>query len=95
MRGSAFRVDIDRIVLIGLDVAPDSASFIREQVEAELTHRLQRDGLPRGPAGGGQVNRLRTPQMHLPRPPSDGSVAGALASSISDALRRAGSSGRG
>jgi hypothetical protein len=87
-------VEIDRITLTGLEVTPDRAEHIRVQVEAELRHRLQREGLPQGMAAG-QVNHLHAREMHLTEPHSDGSVAGALAGSILHALRHAGSSGRG
>ncbi len=86
-------VEIDRITLTGLEVTPDRAEHIRTQVEAELRRRLQREGLPQGLAGG-QVSRLHAPEMHLAEPHSDSSVAGALAGSISHALRDTGSSGR-
>ncbi len=86
-------VEIDRITLTGLEVTPDRAEHIRAQVEAELRSRLQREGLPQSLAGG-QVNHLDAREMHVAEPHSDGSVAGALAGSISHALRDAGSSGR-
>lgn len=93
MSHPAFRVDIDRIVLTGLEVTPDRAEHIRTQVEAELLHRLQREGLPQGLAGG-QMNRLPAPEMHLTEPHSDGSVSGALAGNLFHALRDTGSLGR-
>jgi hypothetical protein len=93
MSGSAFRVDIDRIVLTGLEVTPDRAEHIRTLVETGLQRQLQREGLPQGMAGG-QVKSLHTPEMHLAEPHSDSSLAGALAGTISYALRNAGSSGR-
>jgi hypothetical protein len=86
-------VEIDRITLTGLEVTPARAEYIRTRVEAELRHRLQREGLPQGLAGD-QVNHLDAPGMHLAEPHGDGSVAGALAGSIFHALRDAGSSGR-
>ncbi len=86
-------VEIDRITLTGLEVTPDRAEHIRTQVEAELRRRLQREGSPRGLTGG-QVSRLHAPEMHLAGPHSDGFVAGALAGSISRALRDTGSWGR-
>ena len=86
-------VEIDRIMLTGLDVTPDRAEHIRTQVEAELRHRLQREGLPHS-LPGGRVNHLRAPEMRLAEPHSDSSVAGALAGKIFHALRDAGTSGR-
>ena len=93
VRDPMLRVDIDRIILTGLEVTPYRAEHIRTQVEAELQHRLQREGLPQGLASG-QMNRLHAPEMHLAEPHSDSSVAGALAGNISHALRDTGSSGR-
>jgi hypothetical protein len=93
MSPAAFRVDIDRIVLTGLEVTPDRAEHIRRLVETGLQRQLQREGLPQGMAGG-QVRSLLTPEMHLAEPHSVSSVAGALAGSISHALRNADSSGR-
>ncbi len=87
-------VEIERITLTGLEVTPDRAEHIRARVEAELRHRLQREGLPQG-LSAGQVDHLRAPGMRLAGPQSDGSVAGALTGSIFHALRDAGSPGRG
>ncbi len=87
------RVDIDRMVLTGLEVTPDRAEHIRAQVEAELLRRLQREGLPQSLASG-QMNRLHAPDMHLTEPHSDSSVAGTLAGNLFHSLRDAGSSGR-
>ena len=93
MSGPAFRVDIDRIVLTGLDVTPERAEHIRTLVESGLRRQLQREGSPQGIAGGA-VKSLHTPEMHLAEPHSDSSVAGALAANISYALRNAGPAGR-
>ena len=93
MRDPMLRVDIDQIVLTGLEVTPDRAEHIRTQVEAELQHRLQREGLPQSLASG-QVNRLHAPEMHLAEPHSDSSVAGMLAGNLFHALRDTGYSGR-
>ena len=87
-------VEIDRITLAGLEVTPERAEHIRVQVEAELRHRLQWEGLPQSLAAG-QVNHLHAPEMQLAEPHSDSSVVGALTGSIFYALRHAGSSGRG
>jgi hypothetical protein len=89
----AFRVDIDRIVLTGLEVTPDRAGHIRTLVETGLQRQLQREGLAQSLAGG-QVDRLHAPEMHLAEPHNDRSVADALTQNISHALRDAGSSGR-
>lgn len=66
------RVDVDRLVLIGLDLSPRQAEGLREQVTAELQDRLAR-----GAAGttGGEA-RLGA---HL---------AGDVADRIAGALRR-------
>jgi hypothetical protein len=85
-------VEIDSITLTGLELTPDRAEHLRTQVEVELRGRLRREGLPQG-LSGGRVSRLHAPEMHLAEPHSDGSVAGALAGSIYQALRDAGSSG--
>jgi len=94
VRDPALRVEIDRIVLSGLEVTPNRAEHIRVLVEAQLRHQLQREGLPPGLTGGG-VNRLQAPEMHLAQPYSDSSVAGALTKNIAHALRGAGSPGSG
>lgn len=86
MRDPALRVEIDRIVLSGLEVTPDRAEHIRTLVEARLRHQLQREGLPPGLAGG-EVNRLQAPEMNLAEPQSDSAMAGALAKNIAHALR--------
>jgi len=93
MSGPAFRVDIDRIVLSGLEVTLDRAEHIRTLVETGLQRQLQREGLPQGMAGG-RVKSLHAPEMHLAEPHSDSSVAGALTKNISHVLRNAGPSGR-
>jgi hypothetical protein len=86
--------EVDRITLTGLEVTPDRAEHIRTRLEAELRHRLQREGLPRG-LPNSRLNHLRAPDMYLAGTHGDGSVAHALAGSIYHALRDAGSSGRG
>jgi hypothetical protein len=86
-------VEIDRLTLTGLEVTPDRAEHIRTQLEAELQHRLLREGVPQG-LSGGRVNHVHAPEIHLAGPHGDGAVAGALAGSIYHALRDAGSSGR-
>lgn len=93
MSAPAFRVDIDRIILTGLEVTPDRAEHIRTLVEMGLQRQLQREGLPQVMAGG-QVESLLAPEMHLAEPHSDSSLAGALRKNISHALRNAGPSGR-
>jgi hypothetical protein len=87
-------IEIDRITLTGLEVTPDRAEHIRTQLEAELRHRLQREGLPRG-LPRELVNHLHAPEVYLAGLHGDGSVAGALAGSIFHTLRVAGFSGRG
>jgi hypothetical protein len=87
-------VEIDRITVTGLEVTPDRAEYIRTQLEAELQHRIQREGLPRG-FPSERVNHLHAPEVYLAGPHGDGSKVGALAGSIYHALRDAGSSGRG
>jgi hypothetical protein len=94
VRDPTLRVDIDRIILTGLEVTPDRAEHIRTLVETGLRRQLQREGLPQGLAGG-QVNRLHAPEVHLAEPHSDSSVAGTLAGNLFYALRDTGSSGRG
>ena len=86
MRNPALTVNIDRIVLTGLDVTSDRAERIRTQVEADLLHHLQRGGLPQSLTGG-RANRLQAPEIQLTEPHSDSSVAGAVAGSISHAIR--------
>ena len=93
MRGTAFRVDIDRLVLTGLQVTPEQADHIRTLVEAGLQRQLQREGLPQSLTSG-EVSRLHTPEMHLAELHNDSSVAGALTKTIAHALRNADPSGR-
>jgi hypothetical protein len=96
VRDPHISVDIDRIVLSGLDLAPDRTEHVRELVEKGLQSRLDREGWARG-LSGGEVVRLEAPGMHLAGPHSDASLADALTGNIADALRSAGSreTGRG
>jgi hypothetical protein len=92
VRAKAFRVDIDRIVLTGLEVTPDRAEHIRILVETGLQRQLQREGLPQS-LRSAEVGRLHPPEVRLAEPQSDSSLAGALTKNISNALRNAGPSG--
>jgi hypothetical protein len=87
-------VDIDRIVLTGLDLTPDRAEHIRTLVEAGLRSRLQREGWARD-VSGNEVTRLEAPGIQLAQPHSDGFLADALTRNIAGALRTAGARGAG
>lgn len=78
-------VEIDRIVLRGLDVAPHRAERIRALVEMELQRWLEGgflDGLARG-----ERYRLEAGRLRLGDAPSEGQLAAGVAESIMQALR--------
>lgn len=77
-------VEIDRIVLTGLDVTPDRAEHIRALVEAALRQRLAQGEWPDGPTA---VRHLEAPAMHVVGSHDDGRLAGGLAGGIAQAIR--------
>ena len=79
-------VEIDRIVLTGLDVTPDRAERIRALMGVELQRILESGGRLEGLAGG-EVRRLDAPAVHVADLRSDGRIASGLARSIAQAVR--------
>lgn len=79
-------VEIERIRLTGLRVAPERAERVRARVEAELQRLLERGGWLEGLVGG-EVSRLDAPTLHVGEPHSDGDLASGLARSVFQTLR--------
>ncbi len=86
MSNLTVKLDIQRIVLSGLDLAPDRLNHIQKLVSLELQILLERQGqintLPRG-----EVRHLQLPRIDLVDPQNDNLLAGTLAQSIAQALR--------
>jgi hypothetical protein len=81
-------IEIDRIVLRGLDLPPHRAERIRALVEVELERRLDGgflDGL-----AGGERSRLEAGRLRLVETQSEGQLAARVAGKIVQALKNGG-----
>jgi hypothetical protein len=76
-------VEIDRLVLRGLDITPERAEQIRALLEMEMGRQLE-GGLAEDLAGG---ERLDATPVRLGESQSDGQLAAGVAKSIVQALR--------
>lgn len=79
-------VDIDRIVLTDVGMAPDRSEQVRAMVGAELQRLLEKEGLPED-FRGGDIQSLEVQAMHLAEPQSDSLIANTLAMKTVQALR--------
>lgn len=86
---SIISVDIGRIYFTDLDLEPEMAERIKENVEVELLRLLEKEGLPDGLAGR-EISSLDVPAMELEGNKSDSYIAESLAQSIVRALQRIG-----
>ena len=82
-------IDIDQIVLDGMDVRPDRAEWIKEMVEVELRRILQREGLLDDLARTG-IPSLSLPTIHLSETANGGQLVGNITSNIVQALQSIG-----
>jgi hypothetical protein len=86
MSETRYRIEIDRIILEGLDFAPARAEGIRRLIEAEL-HALLVRGDVAQVAGSSEAVRLAAPTMGSGDLRSDRQLASALARSVAQAVR--------
>jgi hypothetical protein len=85
-------VEVDRIVLEGLDVRPQRAERVRALIEAELQRRLEQEKLPERVASG-DVSLAAIPALDIALSAlSDQEVADLLVERIIELLRYAESS---
>jgi hypothetical protein len=78
-------IEIDRIVLSGIELKQDRAERIRTMVEIELQRMLEREGLSESLVGK-EVSRLEMPEIYLTKPYDEEEIASCLAMSIYRAL---------
>ncbi|MGB7537782.1 MAG: hypothetical protein WBM17_04520 [Anaerolineales bacterium] len=78
-------IEIDRIILDGLDVAPDRAEHIRRLVAAKLGSALS-EGEIHDVSTGGSIPHLAAPPLASGAAHDDGGLAGGLAQSIARAI---------
>lgn len=85
MNDRSHTIDIDHLVLDGLDVTPDRAEHIRTLVETELERAMTLRGAIDG-LSGSTVRHLEAPAIRVAGPHADGLLAAAVASSIAQAV---------
>ena len=85
---STHSIEIERIILTDLGIAPDRAEHIRALVETELQRLLMRGEGLEGLTGS-ENRHLTAPPMHVADPHDDSHVANGLAQSIAQAIRGA------
>ena len=78
-------VEIDRIILDGLDVTPDRAERIRLLVAAKLSSALAEAEI-RDTLAGGSIPHVAAPPLEQGAAHDDGRLAGNLAQSIHRAI---------
>ena len=78
-------IEIDRIVLSGIELKQDRAERIRTIVEIELQRMLEREGLSESLVGK-EVSRLEMPEIYLTKPYDEEEIVSCLAMSIYRAL---------
>jgi hypothetical protein len=87
MSTRALDVEIDRIVLRGMEMTPGRAEGLRIMVESELSRILIDEGMAEGLAGG-ETTRLQAEPVEWTG--SDHLLARGLAESIAGGLRETG-----
>src|SRR5688500_10824988 len=92
MNVSYARIQIDRVVLTGLELTTERSERVRSLLAEELGELLAGGGFAR-PSARGELDRLETPTLQLSASPGDGELASGLAHSIAAALGRLGSPG--
>ncbi len=85
MSRSVHTIEIDRIVLSGIELKQDRAERIRTMVEIELQRMLEREGLSESLVGE-EISRLDMPEIYLTKPYDEEEIASCLAMSIYQAL---------
>ena len=78
-------IEINRIVLSGIELKQDRAERIRTMVEIELQRMLEREGLSESLVGK-EVSRLEMPEIYLTKPYDEEEIVSCLAMSIYRAL---------
>jgi hypothetical protein len=81
-----FTIDINRIILTGLGLAPDRAERIRAMTETELQRLLEKEGLP-DDLMSNELAGINTPTLHLSETQSDLTLASNLARNIANSLQ--------
>jgi hypothetical protein len=85
MSGLPYTVEIDRLVLTGLDLTPAQAELVRARLAGELERLLTQRGWASDVADM-RVARLDLPEVSLGEPPDEGRLAGMLAQRLAQAL---------
>lgn len=85
MRRAVHTVDVDRVVLDGLEMTPEQAERLRPLLEAELRDQLER-GASLGRLAGVEVLRIEAPAVDLGRSAGEERLAAGLAGSVGEAL---------
>ena len=83
----AIRITIDKIVLSELGLTADRAEHLRGMIEYELSRILTQEGLPPGMTEM-KVEKTEAPKSDFSGPVSDMFLAGSVARSIADSLKK-------
>jgi hypothetical protein len=86
MKDPHLTLEIDRLVLTGLDLAPGAALRLRTLVARELRQELSQQAGLEGLTSV-EWSRLRAPALNLPAPGSEAQLARGLAQGIVQSLR--------
>jgi hypothetical protein len=85
MSRSVHTIEIDRIVLSGIELNQDRAERIRTLIEIELQRLLEREGLSESLVEE-EISRLEMPEIYLTKPYDEEEIASCLAMSIFQGL---------
>ena len=88
MNRQTYRIDIDRLVLDGLDLNQGQAEHFRVLLERELSGHLSAGELPKGPSS---ILRMQAPDLdlHFNLGPTKATPAASVAQAVAEALRSA------
>ena len=82
---SVNNIEIDRIVLSGIELKQDRAERIKILIEIELQRLLEREGLSES-LDESEISRLDMPEIYLTKPYDEEEIASILALNIFKAL---------
>ncbi len=86
MNDRGCRIEIERLILSGLDLNQAQAERVRALLEGELRSRLGRQGIPDG-LDGGVVDKIDAPSLSVPEAAGEQRLAASLALSLVQALQ--------
>ncbi len=82
-------IEVDRLILRGLNMTPERGERLRALVEAELQKKMAQEGLPESFISGEMIDRERE-SIELPDLDDDRRIASSVAERIAESLRRSG-----